>query len=117
MGKDESVGVMRARVRAMKDQAEGWATTAGNQGTPFLQEGGNQFKVLKETILTDTFIIGASATTRKLVDTTRKLKPGEILEVLEWPTKEEQSGLLRMRGKCKADGTIGWATTQGNQGN
>lgn len=116
--KDESVEVMRVYVKTMKDELSGWVTLSGNMGTRFLEEGGNKFKVVKETILTDAFeLTDSKTTTRKLVDTTRKLKPGEILEVREWPRKEEKSGLMRMKGKCLKDGATGWATTMGNQGN
>jgi len=51
-----------------------------------------------------------------LKDTTRKLREGELLEVYEWPRKEEKSGLLRMKAKVKGDGAVGWVTTEGNQG-
>ena len=42
----------------MSDDLEGWVTPVGNQGTVFLEDGGNVFKVVKDTILTGTFIIG-----------------------------------------------------------
>merc|ERR1719253_254375 len=91
---------------------------AGNQGTKFIQEGGSIFKVVKETILTEAFEIdgGSKETTRKLKDNTRKLKVNELVEVREWPKKEEKTGLMRMKCKAKADGATGWATTLGNSG-
>merc|ERR1719203_54586 len=101
----------------MRDDLEGWATVTGNQGTIFLREGGNLFKVVKDTILTDTFGLTADKeSSRKLKDTTRKVKEGEVLEVYEWPRKEEASGLTRMKAKVKSDGAVGWVTTTGNQG-
>merc|ERR1719145_477152 len=115
--REAAAEVLRVRVRAMRDDAEGWATIAGNQGTVFLREGGGLFKVVKETILTETFSLASDKeATRKLKDTTRKVKEGEVLEVYEWPKKEETSGLTRMRCKVKSDGAIGWVTTTGNQG-
>merc|ERR1712136_423973 len=96
--KEETVDVMRVSVKAMKDGVQGWVTLAGNQGSKFLEEGGNTFKVVKETILTESFGLETSASkesTRKLRDTTRKLKEGEFVEVREWPRKEPTSGLMR----------------------
>lgn len=114
---EESVGVQRVRAKVMKDNLEGWITTAGNQGTVFLQEGGNVFKVVKETILTESFDLESKKEeTRKLKDTTRKLKEGEMLQMYEWPMKDEKSGVLRMKGKVLSDGSVGWVTTTGNQG-
>jgi len=116
---EESVKVMRVHAKAMNDNVEGWISLVGNQGTTFLEEGGNVFKVITETILTESFELdgsGATTTARKLKDTTRKLKVGEIVEVREWAKKEEKSGLMRMRCKCRADGAMGWVTTMGNQG-
>jgi len=115
--REDSAGVMRVRCKAFKDDLEGWATVAGNQGTLFLVEGGSQFKVVKETILTESFSLSEDKeTTRKLKDTTRKVKEGEVLEVWDWPRKEETSGLTRMKCKLKSDGAVGWVTSMGNQG-
>jgi len=116
---EETVKVMRLKVKVMKDDLEGWVTKSGNQGTMFLEDGGNTFKVIAETILTETFALdgtGAKASTRKLKDLTRKLKVKEIVEVREWPKKEEKSGLMRMKCKTRSDGITGWVTTVGNQG-
>merc|ERR1712032_205557 len=115
MGKDDSVEVYRINARVMKDDLEGYIAIAGNQGTVFLREGGNEFKVIKETILTDGFEVDVQQAS-KLKDKTRKLKEGELLECLEWPKKEEKSGLTRMRCKVKSDGVVGWVTSTGNQG-
>lgn len=115
--REDAAEVMRIRAKAMRDDLEGWATVTGNQGTVFLREGGGLFKVVKETILTETFgLIADKESTRKLKDTTRKVKEGEVLEVYEWPKKEETSGLTRMKAKVKSDGAVGWVTTTGNQG-
>jgi len=116
---DTDVDVMRVRAKVMRDDIEGWVSTGGNQGTTFLEEGGNLFRVVRETILTESFELDGNAskeTTRKLKDTTRKLKEGEIVEVREWARKESKSGLMRMKCKCKDDGVTGWVTTVGNQG-
>merc|ERR1712232_929905 len=119
--KDESADVMRSLVRAMKDEAEGWVTPVGNQGTEFLKEteGGLVMKVMKETILTASFEICGDAGKeqfRKLKDTTRKLKPGEQVEVLQWMKKDESSGLMRAKVKTKVGNHVGWATAVGQTG-
>jgi len=117
---EEAVKVQRVFVKAMKeDGAEGWVSLAGNQGTTFLVEGGNLFKVVADTILTETFLLdgsGPKATTRMNAGMTRKLKAGEILEVREWPRLEEVSGLTRMKCRCRNDGAVGWVTLVGNTG-
>lgn len=107
--KDEGVEVMRVRIKALQDGAEGWVTPVGNQGTPFLIGGGElNMKVLKETILTPSIELGAD------MKTLRKLKAGEVVEVCEW-MKKESSGLERMKVRAK-DGKVGWATAVGTAG-
>merc|ERR1712176_1279230 len=96
----------------MKDEIEGWVTLSGNSGTMFLEEGGNLFKVVKDTILTPEFELDAGAD-----KATKKLKQGDVLEVREWPKKEDKSELLRMKCKVSSTGSVGWVTTVGNQGN
>jgi len=105
-----SVEIDRIKVRVMRDDSEAWVTLAGNQGTVFLIEGGSQWAVVKETVLTDNFDPTEKGTT------SRKLKAGELVDVLEWPKKEETSGLTRMKCKTVKGGFTGWATTLGNTG-
>jgi len=114
-----SVEVQRVQARTMKDDMEGWVTLMGNSGSSFLQEGGSVFKVVTETILTESFELNPSSTEgqeKRKRDTTRKLKVGEVVDVREWARKDEQSGLQRMRCRCRSDGATGWVTTVGNQG-
>lgn len=104
-------GIFRLKVKATSDNVEGWVTPVGNRGTVFVEDGGNVFKVVKETILTGSFVIGADTKTKD-----RKLKVGEICDVREWATKEEKSGLMRMKVALKSDGQVGWVTSVGNTG-
>merc|ERR1740121_1523792 len=116
---DEATGVMRVRAVALKDGAEGWSTVKGNQGTVYLKDGGSLYKVVKETIMTAAFELDAVAdkdASKKVKDPTRKLKVVELLEVREFPKKEETSGLTRMKCRAKSDGLVGWVTTVGNAG-
>lgn len=109
--KEDEVDLMRLRVKAMNDSAEGWVTISGNQGTIFLKEGGHMFKVVKETILTETFSLEGGSSKDP-----RRLRPGELVEVRTWMTKDEKSGLMRMKCKAVSDGAVGWATVVGNAG-
>jgi len=106
--KEEGVNVQRVKVQAVNDAAVGWATIAGNQGTPFLEPGGNLFTCVKETHITDALSITDSKTVRKLAK-------GEMVEVLEFAKKDAQ-GIKRVKGKAKEDGATGWITVCGNQG-
>jgi len=103
--------IARLKVKAMSDNIEGWVTPVGNRGTVFIEDGGNMFKVVKETILTGSFVIGGDS---KIKD--RKLKVGEIVEAREFARKEEVSGLMRMKVRVKDDGQTGWVTSLGNTG-
>merc|ERR1712019_265019 len=84
--KEAEVDVERVHVKMLKDDAAGWVTPVGNQGTVFLEEmnEGVTMKVVKETILTSSFSLsgdGAKDQNRKVKDVTRKLKEGELVEV------------------------------------
>merc|ERR1712066_1200164 len=95
--KEESAGVPRVQVRLMSDGVEGWISVEGNQGTKYLVDCTGNFKVVKETILTDGFDLAEKSATRSLHQQNRKLVVGETVEVREWPKKEEKSGLTRMK--------------------
>jgi len=107
--KDDGVGVMRVKCKAVQDDAVGWVTIAGNQGTPFLEPGGNFYACVKETSLTDGLSIQDSKTVRKVAK-------GEVIEVLEFSKKDEALDVKRIKGRAKLDGATGWITVSGNQG-
>merc|ERR1712176_339329 len=107
--KEEGANVQRVRCQAVSDDVAGWVTIAGNQGTPFLEPGGNLYSVVKETVLTD----GLSVQDAKTI---RRVTKGEIIEVLEFGKKDATLGVKRTRGKAKQDGATGWITISGNQG-
>jgi len=108
--KDDASGVMRHRCRIVQEGGlEGWVTLAGNQGTKFLELGGNFMTCVKETTITDGLSIANSKTIRNI-------SQGEVIEVREWPKKEADAEVLRVKGKAKKDGTIGWVTVAGNAG-
>mmetsp|Transcript_75535 Transcript_75535/g.208395 ORF Transcript_75535/g.208395 Transcript_75535/m.208395 type:complete len:1076 (+) Transcript_75535:238-3465(+) len=111
-------GVLRARVRATKDGAEGWVSTVGNAGTVLLREIG-RFRVLKEGPLAEAPEPAEGEGTEEgdgpaIV---RKLKTGEELAVEEWPTQESAAGVQHMRVHAESDGATGWvALTDGHGG-
>jgi len=118
-GPVEEGKLKRAKVVAIKDGTEGYVTVSDDAGAVFLREGGKIFKVVKETILTESFDLEDDAPKEQAPEkkvATRKLKVGELVEVREYPKKEEKSGLTRMKCKAKTDGRLGWATTLGNAG-
>jgi len=112
--KPDDVEVMRVKAKTLKDEVVGWITTSGNQGTVFLEDGGNVYKIVQQTLMTDDFELDAAPKEgRKSM--ARKLMPGELVEVRAWP-KQEKSGLTRMKCRAQSDGATGWVTTVGNQG-
>lgn len=112
---ETTVKIRRIRAKALKDGAEGWTTLSSTQGTAFLQECSNLYQVVKETSLTSKFDIG-SVEPKADAEGGRRLRSGEILEVLEWPTKHDGSGSMRLKGKVQTDGSIGYATVQDDAG-
>merc|ERR1719478_2122094 len=98
---DEAADVSRVRCKAAKDGKEGWVTVAGNQGTVFLERGGNFYACIKETSMTD----GLSVGTAKII---RKVSKGEVVEILEFETRDPKANLQRIKGKAKLDGATGW---------
>lgn len=104
---EESLNVHRIRCKSAHDGATGWVTLVGNQGTKFLELGGNYMTCTKETDLTNGLSVEGSTTLRKI-------PKGEVLEVLESQVKDEASGSMRIKGRSRVDGTIGWATVEGD---
>ncbi|CAE8656538.1 unnamed protein product, partial [Polarella glacialis] len=94
---------------AVQDDAIGWVTLAGNQGTPFLEPGGNFYTCVKETLLTDGLSVQDSKTVRRIAK-------GEVIEVLEFQKKDASADVKRIKGKAKLDGASGWITVSSNAG-
>jgi len=117
---ESATKVMRTLIKALKDDVEGWVSPTGNAGTIFLKEGGRRFKVMKETILTEAFELDGTAPMAEEggapgeVLSKRKLKVGEVLDVLVWP-QMDKAGLVRLKVRALSDKATGWATAVGNQ--
>ncbi|CAE8584073.1 unnamed protein product [Polarella glacialis] len=107
--KEEGAGVQRIKCQAVQDDAIGWVTLAGNQGTPFLEPGGNFYTCVKETLLTDGLSVQDSKTVRRIAK-------GEVIEVLEFQKKDASADVKRIKGKAKLDGASGWITVSSNAG-
>jgi len=107
--KEEGAGVRRVKCQCVQDDAVGWATIAGNQGTAFLEPGGNFYTCIKETVLTDGLSVQDSKTIRRIAR-------GEVIEVLDFAKRDSSLDIKRIRGKAKQDGAVGWITVCGNQG-
>ena len=45
-----------------------------------------------------------------------RLKDGELLEVLVWEKIDPTTSLRRLKGRALRDGSVGWATIEGNKG-
>jgi len=67
------------------------------------------YRVVKETLLTTEMDI-------KDGKTLRRVDVDEIIAVHEGPHKDDNLGIMRVRGHAVKDGTHGWATAVGNTG-
>jgi len=92
------------KCRAVVDQAEGWVTLKGNQGTAFLESASKPYLWLVEGVA------ALHKACERSSDEVGSLEAGEVMEVLEGPRKEAPLELFRIRGKAKSDGKTGWAT-------
>jgi len=105
---DESISVPRIRGRVLADGLEGWVSVKGNQGTPFLKQTVKPYLVCSAAVALEKEFPNGSAELRSLA-------PGDVLEVLEGPRKEEFGEV--MRAKCKTmSGVRGWFTVTDSDG-
>jgi hypothetical protein len=107
--KDAEIGVTRMKCKSVSDNMEGYVTIAGNQGKVFLAPGGSTFKCIKDTFITQ----GLSVVDTKNV---RKIRVGEVVDILEFDTLDESCNVKRIKIKAKNDGATGWVTLASNAG-
>jgi len=99
----EKNGLDRVNCRALNDQIEGFVTLRGNQGTAFMKPSVKPFHLCQvEAPLFKTCDSSGEEVCR--------LKPGDVLELIQGPTAEAVVEVQRVRGKCSKDGKMGWAT-------
>jgi len=105
-------GARRIKIKVRYDGSIGWATLMGEYGTVFMVP--HTYVVVKEASLTNSF---ANVNDQnQIVDhhTIRKLKPGEVIEVLELQKRDPVNNVSRIHCKTKSDNTIGWVTVATN---
>eukprot|EP00397_Hematodinium_sp_SG-2012_P052813 GEMP01062680.1.p1 GENE.GEMP01062680.1~~GEMP01062680.1.p1 ORF type:complete len:252 (+),score=101.64 GEMP01062680.1:110-865(+) len=107
---DDECGIVRFKVTALADKAQGYVALAGNKGTQYLSVLRRGYKVVKHTIISEQLSLD---TTPKIV---RKLKVGEILRMVEPPVLDEKSTLWRIKAMALGDNIEGYVTVLGNQG-
>merc|ERR1712157_170620 len=91
----------RIKVRA-SDGSEGWVTKSN------LKKWSPEYKVLVATPLQDT------RGTTEVTKTVRELAKGEQFDYMDGPFEEGKE--LRMKGRARKDGAIGWVTLRNEQG-
>lgn len=96
---EEVAKLVRLRCRA-SDGTEGWVTYKGNQGTTFLEPGGQKYVCLQATEITEALDVSSTSI--------RMLAEGELIEVTEFEKKD--GDVTRIKGKAKSDGVHGWIT-------
>eukprot|EP00927_Polykrikos_kofoidii_P057621 TRINITY_DN5177_c0_g1_i4.p1 TRINITY_DN5177_c0_g1~~TRINITY_DN5177_c0_g1_i4.p1 ORF type:complete len:1994 (-),score=547.82 TRINITY_DN5177_c0_g1_i4:85-6066(-) len=100
---DGGSGLSRVLCRALSDNASGWATLKGNQGTPFLEACPKPYLCCEAEVRVS---IAFETTSGEV----RVARAGEVFEVIEGPRKEPPLEIKRLRGKAKKDGKTGWVT-------
>jgi len=101
--RDEKRKILRAKVKAKKDDEEGWVTMEGNQGTKYIEESTKHYVCTRSAALERNFVSGCNAL--------RDLEVDELFEVTDGPRKETKQGAERARGRTLgADAVEGWFT-------
>jgi len=108
---EKAAGITRLKVRATKDEKEGWVTTAGNKGTVYVEPHSKQYSVLQGQPLTKAFRTSGRAST---VEEVRTLEKGEVMELTEGPKEEQHPQETRLRVRALSDGAVGWISLQGS---
>jgi len=106
--KDENLGLLRVRARALIDDVEGWVTVEGNQGTPFLKEVEKPLYCCGKEVPLQKEFSGE--------ETVRTITEADVLELLEGPRKEEFPDVLRARVRACKEGVTGWITFKDKHG-
>jgi hypothetical protein len=101
--------VVRMRVHAVKDTAQGWITTRNRDGVTFAEKTEKLYCCVASVAMTD----GQDVKKSKVL---RKLEEKELFEAAEFPVKDESTGTLRCSGRALKDGQTGWVTLKGNAG-
>ncbi|CAJ1382844.1 unnamed protein product [Effrenium voratum] len=121
---DTSEALMRARCKALSDDATGWITLTSQQQVT-AEKGHQKFFSCKNGVaITDGPNIKACKAeshrwqrrSESCFQVFRKLEAGEVIRLLEGPEVDKDSGVTRIKAACLKDGLEGWVTTLGNAG-
>jgi len=104
---EEVAEVIRARVKASKDDAQGWVTLKDKSGTALAEMSTTLYTCKASVAITDIDDIRKS----KLIG---KLACGDTFEVIG--DLKDLAGITRARGKDIKGGMEGWLTLKGNAG-
>jgi len=103
--KEETVQpAVRVKGRALSDGAIGWITLKGDNVRPWSP----YFNCLKSTPMHDSLIVEGATLVRQT-------EVGEVVELLEGPTKEDGQE-PRIKVRAEKDGAVGWVTVRGSDG-
>lgn len=101
--KDEKApDILRVKARALSTGTVGWVTLRAET----LKAWGGQYKCSVAAPL-HTKLASANAAV------VRQLEVGEVVDLLEGPTLDKASELLRLRVMAKSDGAVGWVNVSG----
>lgn len=105
---DPISGAKRIKIKVRFDSSIGWATLTGEYGSVFMVP--HTYVVVKEASLTNTFANVSDKNVIQEHHTIRKVKPGEVLEVLELQRRDPASNISRIHCRAKSDSTVGWVS-------
>jgi len=97
----------RVKGKAVKDGKIGWVTLKDGQGSHL---------ELTKLLVCKSVVAITTAFDIKDGKAIRKLKEGEVLELIEEGKEDEERKFTRLKVKTKSDDKEGWVTKAGNQG-
>lgn len=106
---DQSLGLVRLRIRALRDGITGWVTMRSSAGVVYLSRAAKPF--LWCTVETVLRLADESSAQDSVV-----LRAGEVLELLEGPREEKLSSDSRVRGVTCQDERPGWLQVSNKNG-
>merc|ERR1712151_414186 len=94
---DEKRKLSRVKVKATRDDLEGWITIKGNQGTAYVEPNEKLFEILQNMPLEAQLTCGST--------TVRTLEKGELFDVTVGPKPDTKEGKNRVKGRNLSDGS------------
>eukprot|EP00930_Biecheleria_cincta_P039577 TRINITY_DN2719_c0_g3_i1.p1 TRINITY_DN2719_c0_g3~~TRINITY_DN2719_c0_g3_i1.p1 ORF type:complete len:2018 (+),score=609.16 TRINITY_DN2719_c0_g3_i1:764-6055(+) len=100
---DEGSSMSRVKCRPLVDLSEGFVSVKASTGSPFLERCAKPFYCCREELLVQAAFESSSSEVKRL-------RPGQVVEVLEGPRRETASECIRVKGRSVKDGKIGFVT-------